>query len=125
MTMTISDRVAAMRAGQPPKPDGVPPNPFEAEQAALAAAGGPKGVMAIGSTLADVELLDATWSFDNAVGRARRGSFRADLLPRCLVSVLQHRAPHLPGGTSSATRSAQRVAHCDQPAEAGWIAVDD
>jgi peroxiredoxin len=59
MTMTIAEQVGAMRAGQPPAPEGTPPNPFETEQAALAITGVPDGVMAVGSILGDVDLLDA------------------------------------------------------------------
>jgi peroxiredoxin len=74
MTMTIADQVDAMRAGQPARPEGAPANPFETEQATLAATGVPDGVMAVGSMLGDVELLDpkdASTTLYAATGGAR------------------------------------------------------
>ena len=55
---TIAEQVKEMRAAQPPRPHGEPPNPFEAEQARLSAEGIPGGVLACGASVSDVELLD-------------------------------------------------------------------
>lgn len=101
MTITIADQVAAMRAGQAPNPDGAPPNPFEAEQAALAAVGAPDGVMAVGSTLADVELLDPTGArtmLSDALGQVRSVLvfYRGAWCPFCNIALRTYQAELLP-----------------------------
>jgi peroxiredoxin len=56
---TIAEQVNDMRAA---RPAGSPPNPFEVEQARLAARGIPDGVLATGQFLINVELLDVDGS---------------------------------------------------------------
>lgn len=55
---TIEEQVKEMRAAQPPRPQGEPPNPFEAEQARLSAEGVPGGALTAGASPFDVDLLD-------------------------------------------------------------------
>ena len=55
---TIAEQVEEMRVSRPPRPAGEPPSPFEQEQGHLATAGLPSGVLAVGSQLVDVDLLD-------------------------------------------------------------------
>ena len=55
---TVAEQVAARRASRVPRPAGEQPTPFEAEQARLALSGLPDGVLAVGSTLTDIEVLD-------------------------------------------------------------------
>jgi peroxiredoxin len=101
MAVSIAEQVGAMRAGQPPRADGVPPNPFEVEQALLAAGGIPDGVMAVGSTLGDVDLLDpkgmsttlyAATGGDRAVVVFYRGAW----CPFCNVALRTYEAELLP-----------------------------
>jgi peroxiredoxin len=56
---TISEQVNEIRAMRSPGPDGEPRNPFELEQVGLAAAGVLEGALAAGTTIRDVDLLDA------------------------------------------------------------------
>jgi peroxiredoxin len=99
--MTISDQVHAMRAGQPPKPEGAPSNPFETEQTALAAGGLPEAIMQVGSTLADVDLLDphgTSTSFHGVLG-GKRGVvvfYRGVWCPFCNIALKTYQAELLP-----------------------------
>jgi peroxiredoxin len=101
MTTTISEQVHEMRAGQPPKPEGAPANPFEVEQAALSAAGVPAGVASVGSTVADAELLDphgASTSLYAALG-GKRGVvvfYRGVWCPFCNIALKTYQAELLP-----------------------------
>lgn len=56
---TLSEQVSEMRALRPSR-DGEPPNPFEAEQARLAATGVPEGVPPAGASVANVDFLMST-----------------------------------------------------------------
>ncbi len=99
--MTIADQVAAMRAGRPPQPEGAPPNPFEVEQASLAAVGSPEGIMAVGSRLADVELLDATGAsttLTKTLGERRSVLvfYRGAWCPYCNIALRTYQAELLP-----------------------------
>jgi peroxiredoxin len=101
MTVTIADQVGAMRAGQPPRPEGTPPSPFEAEQAVLAANGLPGGVIAVGSTLSDVDLLDskgAPTTLYAATGgvRAVLVFYRGVWCPYCNIALRTYQAELLP-----------------------------
>jgi len=55
---TIAAQVSELAKARASRDPGAPPSPFALEQAALAAAGVPDGVIGIGSTLPDVEMLD-------------------------------------------------------------------
>jgi peroxiredoxin len=101
MTTTIAETVGAMRAGQPSKAEGTPPSPFEAEQALLAANGLPEGVMAVGSTLADVDLLDpkgaATTLYEATGGtRAVLVFYRGVWCPFCNIALRTYQSELLP-----------------------------
>ncbi|HWD24357.1 MAG TPA: peroxiredoxin-like family protein [Acidimicrobiales bacterium] len=109
MTMTISEQVGAMRAGQPPRPEGTPPNPFEAEQARLAVNGIPSGVMAVGSTLENVDLLDpkgaSTTLYAATSGeRAVLVFYRGVWCPFCNIALRTYQAELLPELTKRGIR---------------------
>jgi peroxiredoxin len=55
---TIAAQVAAMQAGRPPRPEGEPPNAFELDRTRLVTGFDSTATLRVGSTLADVELLD-------------------------------------------------------------------
>ena len=55
---TIADQVSELAKARASRGPDAPPSPFALEQAALAAAGVPEGVIAVGSKLPDVEMLD-------------------------------------------------------------------
>jgi peroxiredoxin len=101
MTTTIAEQVSAMRAGQSPRTAGMAPNPFEVEQALLAANGLPDSVMAVGSTLDDVDLLDpkgATTTLYAAIGadRAVLVFYRGVWCPFCNIALKTYQAKLLP-----------------------------
>jgi hypothetical protein len=58
-TVTIADRVREMHAGMADQLPNEVMGAFTREQTALAAAGAPSGIVAVGSTVPNVELLDA------------------------------------------------------------------
>jgi peroxiredoxin len=98
---TIAEQVHVMRAGQPPRAAGAPPNPFEAEQAMLAAAGLPDGTMAVGSTLRDVDLFDAKGASTTlyaAIGgdRAVLIFYRGVWCPFCNIALKTYQAELVP-----------------------------
>jgi peroxiredoxin len=97
---TISEQVSEMRAARPPR-DGEPPNPFEAEQARLAAAGLPEGVLAAGASIANVDLLDVdgtrTTLFD-ALGDKPSVVvlYRGAWCPYCSIALRAYQAELVP-----------------------------
>jgi peroxiredoxin len=101
MTVTIAEQVGAMRADQPRRPEGAPLSPFEAEQAALAANGAPTGIMAVGSKLGDVELLDAHGAATSLFAAAGSGGavlvfYRGVWCPFCNIALRTYEATLLP-----------------------------
>jgi peroxiredoxin len=101
VSTTIAEQVGAMRAGQPPRPEGAPPSPFEAEQAVLAANGLPGGIMAVGSTFEDVDLLDpkgVSTSLYTATSGARAVLvfYRGVWCPFCNIALRTYEAELLP-----------------------------
>jgi hypothetical protein len=56
-----------MRPTRPPQVPGQLMNPFEVEQKGLAI-GAPNGVIAVGSTLSDVDLLEPVWRGESLCG---------------------------------------------------------
>jgi len=101
VSTTIAEQVGAMRAGQPLRPKGAPPSPFEAEQAVLAANGLPGGVMAPGSRLEDVQLLDPkglSTTLYAATGGTRSVLvfYRGVWCPFCNIALRTYEAELLP-----------------------------
>lgn len=98
---TIADQVTQMRAARPPRAEGEPPTPFEAEQARLAANGVPEGVVAVGSRLEDTELIDATGApttlFSALGGKtAVVVLYRGEWCPFCSIALRTYEAELVP-----------------------------
>jgi peroxiredoxin len=101
MSTTISEQVTAMRAGRPPLSPDQPMNPFEAEQKALAAKGVRDGVIEVGSTLSDAELLDpygVATSLYGALGADRTVVvfYRGAWCPFCNIALRTYQSELLP-----------------------------
>jgi peroxiredoxin len=101
-TASIAEQVSALRAGRPPRPEGEALNPFEQEQARLAASALPEGVITPGSTLGDIELLDvhgaATTLYAAIGGRdAVIAFYRGAWCPYCNIALWTYQTELLPG----------------------------
>jgi len=99
--MTIAEHVAVMRSSQPPRAADAPPNPFAAEQVALAADGVPDGVMPAGSILGDAALVDphgSATTLYRAIGgnRAVVVFYRGVWCPYCNIALRTYQADLLP-----------------------------
>ena len=117
MPTTIAEQVSRLAETMAAQPPNEVMGAFTREQADLAARGCPAGVIEVGATLPDAELLDphgATTSLYAALGRPAVGP---GVLPGRLVPVLQHRArtptrpswsPNCPDGAWDWWRSAPR-----------------
>jgi peroxiredoxin len=98
---TISEQVNEMRAARSPRRDGEPPNPFEVEQARLAAAGVPQAALAAGTSIANVDLLDVDGSPTTlfaALGDRRTVVvlYRGAWCPYCSVALRTYQAELVP-----------------------------
>ncbi len=97
---TIAERVAELRARRADQP----PNPFDLEQAALAAAGRPDGIAPVGTQLPDAELLDvhaATTTLTAATGAksAVLVFYRGAWCPYCNIALATYQEQLLPALT--------------------------
>jgi peroxiredoxin len=98
---TIAEQVEEMRASRPPRPAGEPLSPFEQEQRRLAAAGLPGGVLAVGSQLVDVDLLDVdglpTTLFQSLGDKtAVVVLYRGEWCPYCSIALRTYQADLVP-----------------------------
>ena len=98
---TIAQQVEEMRASRPPRPAGEPPSPFEQEQSRLAAAGVPDGVLAVGSQLVDVDLLDvngAPTTLFSTLGDKTSVVvlYRGEWCPFCSIALRTYQAELVP-----------------------------
>jgi peroxiredoxin len=98
---TIAEQVEEMRASRPPRPAGEPLSPFEQEQGRLAAAGLPGGVLAVGSQLVDVDLLDVdgvpTTLFQSLGDKtAVVVLYRGEWCPFCSIALRTYQAELVP-----------------------------
>jgi peroxiredoxin len=98
---TITDRVAEMHAASAAKPPNEVMSAFGREQAELAAAGLPAGVAAVGTTLADADLLDphgnATTLYDaTANATSVLVFYRGAWCPYCNIALSTYQAQLLP-----------------------------
>ena len=98
---TIAEQVEEMRASRPPRPAGEPLSPFEEEQARLAAAAPPDGMLAVGSAITDVDLLDvdgAPTTLYKALGdtTAVVVLYRGEWCPFCSIALRTYQAELVP-----------------------------
>jgi peroxiredoxin len=96
---TITDQVAQLHAGRAGN-DAM--TPFATEQAALATAGVPSGIAAIGSVVPDAELLDVQGAPTTLYAAAGSGScvvvlYRGAWCPYCNIALATYQAQLLPG----------------------------
>src|SRR5271155_2616174 len=99
--VTIADQVSSMKGNRPARREGEPPSPFEQEQVILASMGIPEGVIALGTTLDDADLLDpngARTSLHDALGEGQAVVvfYRGVWCPFCNIALKTYQAELLP-----------------------------